>query len=61
MRLPIISPNSLTNEQISLATDMREGITKSFQGFVNVRDDGALLGRGIPGYMSRNSGSRFGN
>ena len=44
MRLPIISPNSLTNEQISLATDMREGIAKSFQGFVNVRDDGALLG-----------------
>jgi 4-carboxymuconolactone decarboxylase len=34
----------LTDKQKSLAADMREGIAKSFQGFVNVRDDGALLG-----------------
>jgi len=44
MRLPVISPDKLTDEQKTLAADMKEGIAKSFQGFVNVRDDGALLG-----------------
>jgi len=44
MRLPIISPDKLTDEQKTLADDMKEGIAKSFQGFVNIRDDGALLG-----------------
>jgi alkylhydroperoxidase family enzyme len=44
MRLPIISPDKLSDEQKSLAMDMKEGISKSFQGFVNIRDDGALLG-----------------
>ena len=32
------------DEQKVLAADMKEGIAKSFQGFVNIRDDGALLG-----------------
>jgi 4-carboxymuconolactone decarboxylase len=44
MRLPIIPPNKLSDEQKVLAADMKEGIAKSFQGFANVRDDGALLG-----------------
>ena len=44
MRLPIIPPDRLSDEQKVLATDMKEGIAKSFQGFVNIRDDGALLG-----------------
>ncbi len=44
MRLPIIAPANLTPEQKPLYDDMRAGIDKSFQGFVNVRNDGALLG-----------------
>ena len=44
MRLPIISPDRLSAEQKVLAADMKEGIAKSFQGFVSIRDDGALLG-----------------
>lgn len=44
MRLPILSPNELSGEQKLLAEDMKAGIAKSFQGFINVRDDGALLG-----------------
>jgi hypothetical protein len=44
MRLPIIPPDRLSDEQKVLAADMKEGIAKSFQGFVNIRDDGALLG-----------------
>ena len=44
MRLPIIPPDKLTEEQKPLAADMKEGIAKSFQGFVNIRGDGALLG-----------------
>jgi hypothetical protein len=47
MRLPIISPDMYTDVQRSLAVDMKEGIARSFQGFVNIRDDGALLGAGI--------------
>jgi 4-carboxymuconolactone decarboxylase len=43
-RLPVLPPDVLTDEQRSLATNMKEGIAKSFQGFVNVRHDGALLG-----------------
>lgn len=44
MRLPIIPVNELAAEQKPLYDDMRQGITANFQGFVNVRDDGALLG-----------------
>jgi hypothetical protein len=44
MRLPIISPSNLNAEQKPLYDDMRHGIAANFQGFVNVRDDGALLG-----------------
>ena len=44
MRLPIIPPDKLNAEQKPLYDDMRAGIARSFQGFVNTRDDGALLG-----------------
>ena len=44
MRLPIIPPAELNAEQKPLAEDMKQGIAASFQGFVNIRDDGALLG-----------------
>jgi 4-carboxymuconolactone decarboxylase len=44
MRLPIISPAELNAEQKPLYDDMRDGIAKNFQGLVNIRDDGALLG-----------------
>jgi 4-carboxymuconolactone decarboxylase len=44
MRLPIIPPAELSSEQKPLYDDMREGIARNFQGFINVRDDGALLG-----------------
>jgi hypothetical protein len=44
MRLPIIPPAELNAEQKPLYDDMRDGITKNFQGFINIRDDSALLG-----------------
>jgi len=44
MRLPIIPPAELSSEQKSLYDDMREGIARNFQGFINVPDDGALIG-----------------
>ena len=44
MRLPIISPDKYTDVQKSLAVDMKEGIARSFQGFINIGADGALLG-----------------
>ena len=44
MRLPIISPNKLTAEQATLAADMKQEIAEKYQGFVNIRDDGALMG-----------------
>lgn len=44
MRLPVIPPANLSAEQKPLYDDMRQGIAAHFQGFINVRDDGALLG-----------------
>jgi alkylhydroperoxidase family enzyme len=44
MRLQIIPPADLSSEQKPLYDDMREGIARNFQGFINIRDDGALLG-----------------
>jgi 4-carboxymuconolactone decarboxylase len=44
MRLQIISPSELTEEQKPLYEDMKSGIDQNFRGFVNTREDGALLG-----------------
>jgi len=44
MRLPIFPPAELNAEQKPLFADMRDGIARNFQGFINIRDDGALLG-----------------
>jgi 4-carboxymuconolactone decarboxylase len=44
MRLPTIPPSDLNAEQQPLYEDMRLGIAANFQGFANVRGDGALLG-----------------
>src|SRR5882724_3875677 len=44
MRLPIIKTADLDDKQQPLYDDMRQGIAANFQGFINVRADGALLG-----------------
>jgi alkylhydroperoxidase family enzyme len=44
VRLPILDPTELTDEQKPLYDDMRKGIQDHFKGFVNMRADGALLG-----------------
>src|ERR1700687_5904644 len=44
MRLPILPPSDLNSEQQPFYDHMRLRIETNFQGFVNVRDDGALLG-----------------
>ena len=44
MRLPAINPEELNAEQKPLYDDMSQGIQTDFKGFVNVREDGALLG-----------------
>ncbi len=44
MRLPLIQPDALTEEQKPLYADMRSGIEKNFKGFATIDNDGALLG-----------------
>nr|WP_249782736.1 MULTISPECIES: carboxymuconolactone decarboxylase family protein [unclassified Bradyrhizobium] len=44
VRLPILDPKELTDEQKPLYDDMRAGMQDHFKGFVNMREDGALLG-----------------
>lgn len=44
MRIPILDPKQLSDEQKPLYADMQAGIKDHFKGFVNMRDDGALLG-----------------
>src|SRR5262250_2838166 len=44
VRLPILDPKELSDEQKPLYADMQAGIKDHFKGFVNMRDDGALLG-----------------
>jgi hypothetical protein len=44
MRLPILNPKDMSEVQKPLHADMRAGIRDHFKGFVNIRDDGALLG-----------------
>jgi 4-carboxymuconolactone decarboxylase len=44
MRLHLIPPAELSPEQRALYDDMRKGISKSFHGFIAMREDGALMG-----------------
>ncbi len=44
MRLPLIPPAALTQEQRPLYEDMREGIEQNFRGFKAIAPDGALIG-----------------
>jgi len=44
MRLPLIPPAALSEEQRALYDDMRAGIAASFKGFSAIREDGALMG-----------------
>ena len=44
MRLPLIKPTDLTEQQEPLFEDMKQGIAANFQGFANIGSDGALLG-----------------
>ena len=44
MRIPLIPPASLTQEQRPLYDDMKQGIEQNFKGFKAIADDGALIG-----------------
>lgn len=44
MRLPLIAPKDLSDEQRPLYENMRKGIAGSFNAFVTEREDGALMG-----------------
>ena len=44
MRLPLISPADLTDEQRPLYEEMRAGIRAKLNGFKTEREDGALIG-----------------
>ena len=44
MRLPLIAPKDLDEQQRVLYTDMRKGIAGSFNAFLTEREDGALMG-----------------
>ena len=44
MRLPLIPPTELTDEQKSLYLNMRKGIASNFNDFKVEREDGALMG-----------------
>jgi alkylhydroperoxidase family enzyme len=44
MRLPLIPPSELTDEQKALYEDMRRGIASNFNVFKTITDDGSLLG-----------------
>jgi 4-carboxymuconolactone decarboxylase len=44
MRLPLIQPKDLTDQQKTLYTDMKNGIETNFKGFKAIGDDGALIG-----------------
>ena len=44
MRLPLIPPDQLSEDQKALYADMKAGIASNFNLFQTVRDDGALMG-----------------
>ena len=44
MRLPLVPPSDLTDDQKPLYADMKSGIEAKFDDFQAMRDDGALMG-----------------
>ncbi|MDY8110998.1 carboxymuconolactone decarboxylase family protein [Fulvimarina sp. 2208YS6-2-32] len=44
MRIPLIDPKDLTDEQKPLYDDMKAGIASNFNAFTAMREDGALMG-----------------
>ncbi|GAA4762216.1 carboxymuconolactone decarboxylase family protein [Stakelama sediminis] len=44
MRLPLLPPDQLSDEQRPLYADMKAGIGEKFDDFIAIRDDGALMG-----------------
>jgi hypothetical protein len=52
MRVPLIKQADLTEEQVPLFEDMKQGIAANFQGFTNIGTDGALLGPWNVGQIS---------
>jgi 4-carboxymuconolactone decarboxylase len=50
MRLSLIAPAELTNEQKPLYDEMKAGVAAKYSGFTTMRKDGAILGLGAPGY-----------
>jgi 4-carboxymuconolactone decarboxylase len=48
MRAPAIPPAEITADLRPLYDDMRQGIERTFKGFVAIRDDGALVGPWAP-------------
>ena len=48
MRLPLLSPASLSPEQQKLSEDMRQGIESNFKGFQAINSEGALIGHWNP-------------
>jgi alkylhydroperoxidase family enzyme len=44
MRLPLIPPSELSDQQKPLYADMRRGIASNFNLFKTITDDGALMG-----------------
>lgn len=48
MRVPATPPPELSDAQRPLHDDMKAGIERNFQGFVAVREDGALVGPWAP-------------
>jgi 4-carboxymuconolactone decarboxylase len=44
MRLSLIAPAELTNEQKPLYDEMKAGVAAKYSGFTTMRKDGAILG-----------------
>ena len=61
MRLPLVKPADLTEQQKPLYEDMKQGIAANFQGFANIGNDGAYWVPEIRGCMSPSSASPCGS
>lgn len=55
MRLPLITPADLTEQQKPLYEDMKAGIASNFNVFKTVNADGALIGPWNPWLQDRKS------